>query len=136
MDLATGRVYIPSHNHGFAVDEKTLPANLRATHVSLFDDSNCGIELTDRPAFTHRSQRRGVIGPFGARQLALAAGSVVIAAVVLVTRPSLGEVVRLRERSAADMTRELEALTTVLLAINKRYKTRAGTKISGLPPAG
>ena len=40
--------------------------------------------MADRPAFTHRSQRRGVIGPFGARQLALAAGSVVIAAVVLI----------------------------------------------------
>jgi carbamoyl-phosphate synthase small subunit len=49
--LADGRVEITSMNHGFAVDRDTLPANARESHVSLFDGSNCGIELTDRPAF-------------------------------------------------------------------------------------
>jgi carbamoyl-phosphate synthase small subunit len=48
----TGRVEITSMNHGFAVDRDTLPANVRESHVSLFDGSNCGIELTDRPAFS------------------------------------------------------------------------------------
>jgi carbamoyl-phosphate synthase small subunit len=50
--LADGRVEITSMNHGFAVDRDTLPANVRESHVSLFDGSNCGIELTDRPAFS------------------------------------------------------------------------------------
>ncbi len=49
--LADGRVEITSMNHGFAVDREGLPDNVRETHVSLFDGSNCGIELTDRPAF-------------------------------------------------------------------------------------
>lgn len=39
-------------NHGFAVERETLPANARETHVSLFDGSNAGLELTDRPAFS------------------------------------------------------------------------------------
>jgi carbamoyl-phosphate synthase small subunit len=50
-DLDNGRVSITSQNHGFAVDEKTLPANLRATHVSLFDGTLQGLARTDRPAF-------------------------------------------------------------------------------------
>ena len=45
VDLATRKVYITSQNHGFAVDEKTLPANARITHVSLFDGSLQGFEL-------------------------------------------------------------------------------------------
>jgi len=52
QDLATGRVMITSQNHGFAVDEATLPANLRATHKSLFDGSLQGIHRTDKPAFS------------------------------------------------------------------------------------
>ncbi len=51
LDLATRKVYITSQNHGFAVDEKTLPANARITHVSLFDGSLQGFELTDAPAY-------------------------------------------------------------------------------------
>ena len=49
--LADGRVEITSMNHGFAVEADTLPDNARATHISLFDGSLCGLELTDRPAF-------------------------------------------------------------------------------------
>jgi len=49
IDLQTGRVMISSQNHGFAVDESTLPANVKATHRSLFDDSLQGIELIDAP---------------------------------------------------------------------------------------
>lgn len=52
QDLATKRVMISSQNHGFAVDEATLPANVKATHRSLFDGSLQGIERTDCPAFS------------------------------------------------------------------------------------
>ena len=51
QDLETGRVMITSQNHGFAVDAATLPANARVTHVSLFDGTLQGFELTDKPAF-------------------------------------------------------------------------------------
>ena len=50
-DLDSGRVSITSQNHGFAVDEASLPANLRPTHVSLFDGTLQGLARTDRPAF-------------------------------------------------------------------------------------
>ena len=50
-DLDTGRVSITSQNHGFAVDEKTLPSHLRPTHISLFDHTLQGLMRTDRPAF-------------------------------------------------------------------------------------
>jgi carbamoyl-phosphate synthase small subunit len=49
--LSDGAVEITSMNHGFAVDADTLPANAKATHISLFDGSNCGFELADQPAF-------------------------------------------------------------------------------------
>jgi len=52
IDLETGRVMISSQNHGFAVDEATLPANVKATHRSLFDGSLQGIRLSDAPAFS------------------------------------------------------------------------------------
>ena len=51
-DLGTGKVEITSMNHGFAVDRATLPANATETHVSLFDGSNCGIALKDKPVFS------------------------------------------------------------------------------------
>src|SRR5690606_8277270 len=51
QDLASGRVMITSQNHGFAVDESTLPANVEPSHRSLFDGSLQGIRFTDRPAF-------------------------------------------------------------------------------------
>ena len=62
-DLASGRVSITSQNHGFAVDEKTLPANLRATHVSLFDHTLQGLERTDKPAFSFQGHPEASPGP-------------------------------------------------------------------------
>ncbi len=62
-DLDTGRVSITSQNHGFAVDEKTLPANLRATHVSLFDGTLQGLSRTDKPAFCFQGHPEASPGP-------------------------------------------------------------------------
>ena len=61
--LADGRVEITSMNHGFAVDRDTLPDNVRESHISLFDGSNCGIELTDRPAFSVQYHPEASPGP-------------------------------------------------------------------------
>ena len=61
--LADGRVEITSMNHGFAVEKETLPTNARETHVSLFDGSNCGLELTDRPAFSVQYHPEASPGP-------------------------------------------------------------------------
>ncbi|MBA3676253.1 MAG: glutamine-hydrolyzing carbamoyl-phosphate synthase small subunit [Sphingosinicella sp.] len=61
--LADGRVEITSMNHGFAVERETLPANARETHISLFDGSNCGFELTDRPAFSVQYHPEASPGP-------------------------------------------------------------------------
>ena len=63
IDLGSGRVMITSQNHGFAVDEATLPANARVTHRSLFDGSNQGIELTDAPAFSFQGHPEASPGP-------------------------------------------------------------------------
>ncbi|HJR73397.1 MAG TPA: glutamine-hydrolyzing carbamoyl-phosphate synthase small subunit [Luteimonas sp.] len=63
IDLDTGRVMITSQNHGFAVDESTLPANARVTHRSLFDGSNQGIALTDAPAFSFQGHPEASPGP-------------------------------------------------------------------------
>jgi carbamoyl-phosphate synthase small subunit len=63
QDLATGRVFITSQNHGFAVDEKSLPANVKATHRSLFDGSLQGIELTDHPAYSFQGHPEASPGP-------------------------------------------------------------------------
>jgi carbamoyl-phosphate synthase small subunit len=60
---ATGKVEIVSMNHGFAIDPATLPANAQETHVSLFDGSNCGIALTDRPAFSVQHHPEASPGP-------------------------------------------------------------------------
>lgn len=62
-DLDNGRVLITSQNHGFAVDEKTLPANVRATHVSLFDGSLQGLAWTDRPALCFQGHPEASPGP-------------------------------------------------------------------------
>ena len=61
--LADGQVEITSMNHGFAVEREGLPENVRETHVSLFDGSNCGIELTDRPAFSVQYHPEASPGP-------------------------------------------------------------------------
>ena len=63
QDLDTGRVMITSQNHGFAVDEATLPANVRVIHRSLFDGTNQGIELTDAPAFSFQGHPEASPGP-------------------------------------------------------------------------
>jgi carbamoyl-phosphate synthase small subunit len=63
QDLDTRAVMISSQNHGFAVDEGTLPANLRATHKSLFDGSLQGIHRTDRPAFSFQGHPEASPGP-------------------------------------------------------------------------
>ena len=63
QDLDSGRVMITSQNHGFAVDESTLPANLRVTHKSLFDGSNQGIARTDVPAFSFQGHPEASPGP-------------------------------------------------------------------------
>ena len=63
IDLDTQRVMITSQNHGFAVDEATLPANLRVTHRSLFDGSNQGIARTDVPAFSFQGHPEASPGP-------------------------------------------------------------------------
>ncbi|MEG3789015.1 glutamine-hydrolyzing carbamoyl-phosphate synthase small subunit [Lysobacter sp. CCNWLW3] len=63
QDLDTGRVMITSQNHGFAVDEATLPANVRVIHRSLFDGSNQGIELSDAPAFSFQGHPEASPGP-------------------------------------------------------------------------
>jgi carbamoyl-phosphate synthase small subunit len=62
-DFTTGKVEIVSMNHGFAIDPATLPDNARVTHVSLFDGSNCGIALTDRPAFSVQHHPEASPGP-------------------------------------------------------------------------
>jgi carbamoyl-phosphate synthase small subunit len=62
-DLDNGRVSITSQNHGFAVDEKSLGANLRATHVSLFDGTLQGLARTDRPAFSFQGHPEASPGP-------------------------------------------------------------------------
>jgi carbamoyl-phosphate synthase small subunit len=62
-DFTTGKVEIVSMNHGFAVDRDTLPANARETHVSLFDGSNCGLALTDLPAFSVQHHPEASPGP-------------------------------------------------------------------------
>lgn len=62
-DLDNGRVSITSQNHGFAVDEKTLPATLRPTHVSLFDGTLQGLARTDKPAFCFQGHPEASPGP-------------------------------------------------------------------------
>jgi carbamoyl-phosphate synthase small subunit len=62
-DLASGTVVITSQNHGFAVDPDTLPANLKPTHVSLFDGSLQGLARTDRPAFCFQGHPEASPGP-------------------------------------------------------------------------
>jgi carbamoyl-phosphate synthase small subunit len=62
-DLTTGKVEITSMNHGFAVDKDSLPGNVEQTHVSLFDGSNCGIALKDKPVFSVQYHPEASPGP-------------------------------------------------------------------------
>jgi len=68
-DIASGRVMISSQNHGFALDEATLPSNVRVTHRSLFDGSNQGIALTDAPALGFQGHPEASPGPHDAAPL-------------------------------------------------------------------
>ena len=69
QDLETGRVLITSQNHGFAVDESSLPANLKPTHRSLFDGTLQGIRRTDRPAFSFQGHPEASPGPHDLKPL-------------------------------------------------------------------
>jgi carbamoyl-phosphate synthase small subunit len=69
VEIDSGRVMITSQNHGFAVPENTLPANVRATHRSLFDGSLQGLERTDRPAFSFQGHPEASPGPHDLRPL-------------------------------------------------------------------
>lgn len=62
-DMDTGKVEITSMNHGFTVDSQTLPKGVKETHVSLFDGSNCGIRLEDRPVFSVQYHPEASPGP-------------------------------------------------------------------------
>ena len=62
-DITTGKVEITSMNHGFALDKDSLPKNVEQTHVSLFDGSNCGIALKDRPVFSVQYHPEASPGP-------------------------------------------------------------------------
>ncbi|WP_375259036.1 glutamine-hydrolyzing carbamoyl-phosphate synthase small subunit [Citreimonas sp.] len=62
-DVETGKVQITSMNHGFAVDSQTLPGHVLETHVSLFDGSNCGIRVNDRPIFSVQHHPEASPGP-------------------------------------------------------------------------
>jgi carbamoyl-phosphate synthase small subunit len=62
-DKTTGKVEITSMNHGFTVDSQTLPEGVEETHVSLFDGSNCGIAMSDRPVFSVQYHPEASPGP-------------------------------------------------------------------------
>ena len=68
-DITTGKVEITSMNHGFAVDKDSLPKNVEQTHVSLFDGSNCGIALRDRPVFSVQYHPEPSPGPRDSQSL-------------------------------------------------------------------
>ena len=78
QDLATRRVLITSQNHGFAVDETTLPDNVRTTHRSLFDGSLQGIALTDKPAFSFQGHPEAGPGPHDVKSLFVQFGEMMI----------------------------------------------------------
>jgi carbamoyl-phosphate synthase small subunit len=68
-DMTTGKVEIVSMNHGFTVDAQTLPANVRQTHVSLFDGTNCGIALEGKPVFSVQYHPEASPGPMDSHYL-------------------------------------------------------------------
>ncbi len=68
-DLTTGKVEITSMNHGFAVDTASLPANVRQTHISLFDNSNAGLEVEGKPIFSVQYHPEASPGPHDSHYL-------------------------------------------------------------------
>ncbi len=64
-DFTTNKVEITSMNHGFTVDRETLPKGVVETHVSLFDGTNCGLELEGNPVFSVQYHPRGLARPSG-----------------------------------------------------------------------
>lgn len=86
QDLATKRVLISSQNHGFAVDEATLPPSVRATHRSLFDGSLQGIALADRPAFGFQGHPEAGPGPHDVASLFIQFGEMMIKRVLAQAR--------------------------------------------------
>jgi carbamoyl-phosphate synthase small subunit len=62
-DFTTGKVEITSMNHGFTVDRETLPSGVEETHVSLFDGSNCGLQIKGRPVFSVQYHPEASPGP-------------------------------------------------------------------------
>jgi carbamoyl-phosphate synthase small subunit len=68
-DFTTGKVEIVSMNHGFALDKASLPENVEETHVSLFDGSNCGIRMTDKPVFSVQYHPEASPGPMDSHYL-------------------------------------------------------------------
>ena len=66
---SSGKVEITSMNHGFAVDAQTLPDGVEETHVSLFDGSNCGKKMSDRPVFSVQHHPEASPGPHDSRYL-------------------------------------------------------------------
>jgi carbamoyl-phosphate synthase small subunit len=89
QDFTTGKVEIVSMNHGFAVDTASLPANARETHRSLFDASNCGLELTDHPAFSVQHHPEASPGPRDSHYLFARFVRMMETAKAAVTKPEL-----------------------------------------------
>ena len=71
QEIESKTVFITSQNHGFAVDAKTLPDNIQATHISLFDQSLQGIEFLDKPAFSFQGHPEASPGPHELEELFL-----------------------------------------------------------------
>ena len=69
LNINTNKVAITSMNHGFTVNSSTLPGNVKETHVSLFDGSNCGIKVIDKPIFSVQFHPEASPGPLDSGEL-------------------------------------------------------------------